>query len=144
MSFSLKVGQVRHLKPGDDLELKLSKTKTFRRVTMNAAVIETVQVYLNKVNLNDDWLFLSSRGNRPLRVDTVSTYVKTWCRKVGLIGNYASHTLRKSWGYWQRVGNNAPVPLLMAAYGHSTQAQTLAYLGIQDREIADIYMKMEM
>ncbi len=142
---SLKVGQVRMLNSGDDLELKLSKTKTFRRVTMNGPVIEAIQTYLKSSNLrDDDWLFRSSRRNRPLRVDTVSTYVKNWCRAVGLIGNYASHTLRKSWGYWQRVANNSPIPLLMAAYGHSTQQQTLSYLGIQNREIADIYMKLEL
>ena len=89
---SLKVGQVRHLKPGDDLELKLSKTKSFRRVTVNEAVIQALKSYLEQSGLqDDDWLFRSSRGNRPLRVDTVSTYVKKWCRRIGLVGNYASH-----------------------------------------------------
>jgi hypothetical protein len=31
------------------------------------------------------------------------------------------------------------VPLLMEAFGHATQQQTLAYLGIQADEIAKIY-----
>ena len=142
---SLKVGQVRHLKTGDDLELKLSKTKSYRRVTLNEVVVETVQKYLLKTHLkDDDWLFPSSRKGNHLRVDTVSTYVKTWCKKAGLVGNYASHTLRKTFGYWQRMANNTPIPLLMSAFGHSTQQQTLAYLGIQNREIADIYMKLEL
>ena len=30
-------------------------------------------------------------------------------------------------------------PLLMEAFGHATQRQTLAYLGIQSDEIAQIY-----
>jgi len=35
------------------------------------------------------------------------------------------------------------VPLLMEAFGHATQQQTLAYLGIQAEEIAQIY-EMEL
>lgn len=74
-----------------------------------------------------------------LTVPTVSTMVKTWCRHVGLKGNYGSHTLRKTWGYWQRLERGTAVPLLMEAFGHATQQQTLAYLGIQAEEIAQIY-----
>ena len=65
--------------------------------------------------------------------------VKTWCQRAGLKGNYASHTLRKTWGYWQRIERNTPIPLLMEAFGHATQQQTLRYLGIQSEEIAAIY-----
>jgi len=32
----------------------------------------------------------------------------------------------------------------MAAYGHTSEAQTLDYLGIQSEEIADLYMDMEL
>jgi len=65
--------------------------------------------------------------------------VKAWCADVGLRGNYGSHTLRKTWGYHQLRINNAPIPLLMDAYGHATQRQTLEYLCIEDEEIAELY-----
>lgn len=65
--------------------------------------------------------------------------VKMWCQNVGLKGNYGSHTLRKTWGYWQRLERGTAIPLLMEAFGHATQRQTLAYLGIQSDEIAQIY-----
>ena len=142
---SLRVGQVLNLKPGDSFEIKLRKTKTYRRVTINAAVVEALRAYLDAENPEDnEWLFKSRRGNGPLSVSTVSRYVKTWCKQAGLTGNYASHTLRKTWGYWQRVGNDTPVPLLMVAYGHSTQAQTLSYLCIQNEEIASVYMTLAL
>ena len=143
---SIKVGQVKYLMAGDDFEIKLSKTQSYRRVTVNRVVINTTDKYLKLANLEDgDWLFPSLRNReKALRVDTLSTYVKTWCRESGLRGNYASHTLRKTWGYWQRVENDVPIPILMAAYGHSNQRQTLEYLCIQAEEIADIYMKLEL
>ena len=138
---SLKVSHVQNLKAGDDFEIKLRKTKTYRRVTLNHAVVEAVRTYLSIANLSaDDWLFANSRSGEPLGVPTLSRYVKRWCNEAGLHGNYASHTLRKTWGYWQRVANDTPIPLLMVAYGHSTQQQTLQYLCIQNEEISDIYL----
>lgn len=36
------------------------------------------------------------------------------------------------------------VPLLMRAYGHSSEAQTLEYLCIQPKEINELYLQMEL
>jgi len=72
-------------------------------------------------------------------VSAVNRLVKRWCSDNGLKGNYGSHTLRKTWGYHQRKQKNAPIPLLMEAFGHSTQKQTLDYLGIQAQEIQELY-----
>jgi integrase len=135
---SLKVGQVRSLQPGDVLSVKQSKTGKFRQVTVNGAVVKAVAQHLDANPLADDVpLFQGKRGC--LTVPTVSTMVKTWCAHVGLRGSYGSHTLRKTWGYWQRLERGTAVPLLMEAFGHATQQQTLAYLGIQAEEIAQIY-----
>ncbi|MBO1318317.1 tyrosine-type recombinase/integrase [Acanthopleuribacter pedis] len=139
----IKAGQVRYLKPGDDLEIKLSKTKTYRRVTINQAVTDALGNFFRKERPDDgEWIFKSKQTGGPLKVSTLSNMVKSWCRGVGLAGNYASHTLRKTWGYWQRTECDTPIPLLMAAYGHSNQRQTLSYLCIQDKEIAGIYMSL--
>ena len=139
---SLKVGQVRSLLPGDVLSVKQSKTGKFRQVTVNNAVVEAISLHLAANPLMDDEpLFMGKRGC--LTVPTVSTMVKTWCENAGLKGSYGSHTLRKTWGYWQRMERGTAVPLLMEAFGHATQQQTLAYLGIQAAEIAQIY-EMEL
>lgn len=140
---SIKAGQVRDLAPGGTINLK-TKTKKYRRVALNTAVIDAVKKLLATKEFDDDeFLFKSQRGeNRPIGVDTLSSYVKSWCKNAGLKGNYASHTLRKTWGFWQRIENNTSIPILMRAFGHATQQQTLAYLGIQEAEINDIYMKV--
>jgi len=139
---SLKVGQVRSLLPGDILSVKQSKTGKFRQVTVNNTVVEAISLHLATNPLMDDEpLFMGKRGC--LTVPTVSTMVKTWCENAGLKGSYGSHTLRKTWGYWQRMERGTAVPLLMVAFGHATQQQTLAYLGIQAAEIAQIY-EMEL
>ena len=135
---SIRVRQVRSLNVGDVLELKQSKTHKYRPVTLNGMATSAIQTWLETSQLQDeDNLFTGQRGC--LTVTTVSTMVKTWCQDVGLKGNYGSHTLRKTWGYWQRTERGTAIPLLMEAFGHATQRQTLAYLGIQSDEIAQIY-----
>ncbi|HEY9877284.1 MAG TPA: tyrosine-type recombinase/integrase [Leptolyngbyaceae cyanobacterium] len=135
---SIKVGQVRSLGVGDVLAVKQSKTDKYRQVTLNKTVVAAVEGWLTNTDLGDsEFLFKSQRG--VLTVPTVSTMVKTWYRHVGLKGSYSSHTLRKTWGYWQRLEWGTAVPLLMEAFGHTTQQRPLAYLGIQSEEIAQIY-----
>lgn len=135
---SLTVEQVQGLSEGDVLDIKQRKTHKYRSVTLNRSAIAAIQQLLKSQSFNlGEPLFMGQRG--PLTISTVSTMVKTWCRHVGLKGNYGSHTLRKTWGYWQRIDRGTAVPLLMEAFGHATQQQTLSYLGIQADEIAQIY-----
>lgn len=134
---SITVDQVKHREPGYRLELKQSKTRKYRAVTLNENVIKTVDAWLESKRLaDDDYLFVGLQGR--LTVPYVSTMVKRWCLNAGLRGHYGSHTLRKTWGFWQRQ-RGTPIPLLMEAFGHSTQRQTLDYLCISDDEIASIY-----
>ena len=111
-------------------------------VTLNRPVVTVIQHYLKQdryLRLADDTshLFYSRVGD-VLTVPTVTNLVKSWCAAVGLKGNYGSHTMRKTWGWWQ-YKRGKPVPILMEAYGHSTQKQTLAYLCIQAAEVAELY-----
>lgn len=138
---SITVGQVDYLQAGDRLELKQSKTKKTRAITVNRTVVSAIDRWLSvhPSILADSPLFLSQRGYESLTVPTVSNMVKEWCGEAGLRGNYGSHTLRKTWGYHQLRINGAPIPLLMEAYGHSTQKQTLDYLCIEADEIRELY-----
>ena len=79
-----------------------------------------------------------SDGCASYPVPAFTNLVKGWCQDVNLKGNYGSHTLRKTWGYWQ-YKRGVPLPLLMEAFGHATQQQTLGYLCIQSRDIKQIY-----
>ncbi|MEO0399621.1 MAG: tyrosine-type recombinase/integrase [Pseudomonadota bacterium] len=138
---SISVGQVDYLKPGDRIELLQSKTKKRRGAILNKTVAAALDQWLTVHPYPDrsSPLFISSRGFEALTVPTVSRMVKLWCEEAGLRGNYGSHTLRKTWGYHQLRKNNVPIPLLMEAYGHSTQRQTLEYLCIESNEIEELY-----
>ena len=134
----IKVDQVKDLKPNDEIAINEKKTKKPRRITLNKACISAIQGLLaSKEYSDDDYLFTGQRG--VLTVPTLNQKVKSWCRAINLKGNYGSHTLRKTWGYHQRVTFGTDLPRLMVCFNHSTQRQTLDYLCIQPQEIRDVY-----
>jgi integrase len=135
----IKASMVRGLKPGDSFELKEKKTGKSRRITLNKTCIETIQKLLASYPYMDtDFLFRSQR-RAILTVSSVHNLVKSWCKAIHLKGNFGSHTLRKTWGYHQRVTFGVDLPRLMHCFNHSTQKQTFEYLCIQPEEIKDFY-----
>ena len=153
---SIRLKQVRHLAPGDRLEIKQKKTKKYRAVTLNngsVMAIQTLLEYLDRKALkmkdltwvdDDSFLFAGMDPTKSLTVPYLNNLVKKWCRQANVKGNYGSHSLRKTWGYMQRTKQDTPIPLLMQAFGHASQQQTLAYLCIQDEEIDSIYTSLEL
>lgn len=136
---SITAGKVKDLKPGDHIEVKEKKTGKTRRITLNKAAIEAVTKLLNSRKYEDtDLLFSGQRGQ--LSVSYVNRLVKGWCRLINLKGNYGSHTMRKTFGYHQRVTYGVALPVLVELFGHASQRQTLDYLCVQEEEIYDVYM----
>lgn len=135
----LTIADVQHLKDGDLLDIWQTKNRKYRRVVLNKTVVDALQDWIKVSGLDSTAPLFVSRKGGALTVPTLNNLVKQWCQDAGLVGNYGSHTLRKTWGYWQRKGNKTPLPLLMTAYGHSTEQQTLNYLCIQSDEISELY-----
>ena len=137
---SIKVKQVRNLQVGDQLTVKESKTGKTRTVSVNSLCVDSIQNLLASRDYKDeDFLFMGQRG--VLTVSSLSNLVKKWCKDAG-VGkkgdNYSSHTLRKTWGFMQ-YEQKTPLPVLMKAFGHSSQAITLSYIGLQDADVQNLY-----
>ena len=130
------------VRDNDELVLREKKTGKERRVTMNKAVRKAVKDLLRSPALtalttDASPLFMGRRG--ALTTISVNALVKAWCRQIGLKGNFGSHTLRKTWGYHQRVTFGVGIPELMVCFNHSNQRQTLDYLCVQPEEIKKVY-----
>jgi integrase len=134
----ITAGMVRDIRPGDEIELKERKTRKSRRINLNKAVVDVVQQLLKFREYQEgEILFTGQRG--PLTVPSINRLVKEWCRAINLKGNYGSHTLRKTFGYHQRVTFGVGLPELMVVFNHSNQRQTLDYLCVQPDEVKNIY-----
>jgi len=144
---ALTVGHVAQAMPGGRVTLKQSKTGQYRTVYLNRICVDVVR---NWLDVHPDAqattpLFPSRKkhrlrhGFKALNVSTVSVMIKQWCQEIDLNGNYGSHSMRKTWGYHQRTMNHTSLALLMKALGHSSEFQTMDYIGIQDQEIRQLY-----
>lgn len=135
----LTVGQVRAALEDGGVLVREQKTGKRRHLHLNKAVVQALGPVIDGRDDHEP-LFTGQRG--PLTVPTVSRMVKRWCGHVNLRGNYAAHSLRKTWGYHQRVTFGVDIPTLMVAYNHSTQRQTLDYLCVQEREVRDCFQNV--
>lgn len=112
------------------------KTRKENKITLHNDVYKEVMNYIERNNLTDnDYLFFSQKGmNKPLTRTQgyeIMQQIKVGCK---LPYNIGTHTLRKTYGYWfyKQTGD---VVALQSILNHSTPAQTLIYIGMQQKEV---------
>ena len=135
---------VEKLKPGETFLMREKKTQKKRLVAINQATYEAIQNYL-KVRPKtspEAPLFLSRTGHeKAITVSSLNALVKLWGQQVGIRENLGSHSLRKSFGYHQRM-KGISIPTLLVIFNHSSQKQTLDYLGINEEEIIEAFQNV--
>ena len=101
---SIKVGQVDYLKTQDRLDLKQSKNKKYRSITLNATAIEAIQNWL-EVHPDvrpDAPLFISAKTKLALNSVTITSMVKAWTKRT-------HHVLQLTFGCLLRSAAISPV-----------------------------------
>lgn len=137
----LKAGQVKDLKVGSTLTIREGKTKKKNVLVVNKSVFKALKGYLETVRPSDnDYLFKSRKGDQALTIQSVNRLIKKWTGAINLKGNYGAHTLRKTWGYHQRVTYGVGFEIIAKRYNHSSPAITMRYLGIEDKEVHSTLM----
>jgi integrase len=137
----IKVVQVHDLKPGDVLNIVESKTGKDNVLVINKSVYKALYAYLKDISsTSGNYLFKSRKGTSHLSSQSVGRLVKTWAAAINLNGNYGAHTLRKTWGYHQRVNHGVGFEILCKRYNHSSPSITMGYLGIESKEVRDVLM----
>lgn len=85
----------------------------------------------------DDYVFVGERGK--MTTSFLNRLIKTWCENVELEGNFSTHTLRKTWAYHQYKTFDVRLPVLMQALNHSSERQTLTYIGLLAEDVEAAY-----
>ena len=112
------------------------KTRKENKITLHEDIYKEVMSYINRNKLTEgDYLFWSQKGvNKPLtRIMgyEIMQQLKEGCK---IPYNIGTHSLRKTYGYWfyKQTGD---VVALQSILNHSTPAQTLIYIGMQQKEV---------
>lgn len=123
---SLKVGNLRNK---THIEIIEKKTNKPRRIFINKQVANAFNTYLNKYLFISDeaHLFYGQKGG-VLDVKTVHKMIKRACRDLKLVGNFGSHTMRKTFAYhaFQYCNN---LVLIRDLFNHSDTHVTRIYVG---------------
>ena len=70
--------------------------------------------------------------------------MKKWTSAINLKGNYGAHTLRKTWGYFQRKHYSVGFEVICKRFNHQSPSVTMRYLGITDKEVENILTNNEI
>ena len=150
INVGLRIGDLLSLKISDVIDeagnvrkgvmIKEQKTKKLREFELNKSAREAIRLYLSchKEPNREAYLFSSRKGRDAITTRSAHKIIKTTLRKLGIKGNYGTHSLRKTFGY-HRYSNGVTVETLQKVFNHSSSTVTLRYIGIDKEVICDAY-----
>ena len=127
---------------------KTRKTNKFVKLYFNQTVKKAITNYIDEYNVDnlDEYLFKSRKGGA-ITEKSLWKIIVDAANDAGLEGNYGSHTLRKTFGFWvyhnAEDKNNALV-ILQTIFNHSSPAITSRYIGLTDNEISDVFNTLNL
>ncbi|QQK74203.1 tyrosine-type recombinase/integrase [Salicibibacter cibarius] len=136
---ALKVGDLRGQ---DNITITEGKTKKRKRFPLNAAIKKAVKECVPAEVSADEYVFKSRKGvNKPIGRVQAYTVLNDAVERAGLtdkVGKIGTHTMRKTFGA-KAYENGTDLAMLMRIFNHSSQNETLKYIGIQQRDIDEVY-----
>ena len=122
----------------DRLNIRERKTGKEADRLINNDATRALRRYLATRPISPDFrhepLFLSQKRNRDGTMRSVGRFhifrlMRDLALQVGILDNIGTHSLRKTYGYWL-YKNETPLATIMRLLNHSSETQTLVYIGI--------------
>ncbi len=119
-------------------------------VVINQSIREAFEEYLETypgvAENSENFVFFNTKTNtyaEPIKRGQAWKFITTICREVGLQGNYGTHSLRNTWGYYARM-SGVDLALIMHKLNHESIAYTKRYLGITDDELEAVAHRLNL
>ena len=120
-------------------ETKTGKTKNY---LINNSAKKALIEFLGETPPKGNFLFESRKGENPITRIQAYRILNNAAELVG-IPNIGTHSLRKTFGY-HAYKNGYPVALLQKLFNHSSEKDTLRYIGITQDEIDEVYINVNL
>lgn len=148
-AFGLRISDLLKLKVGDlrgkdSLTIVEAKRKKRRVITFSPSVKQAIKELDGN---DDDYVFKSRKGaNKPISRVQAYRILNDAAERAGIadkIGGIGTHSLRKTFGY-RLYEQGINITRIMAILGHSSEKETLRYIGVTADEIADAYKAIDV
>ena len=139
----LKVGDIRGQEFITIREKKTGKAKRFRINNAIKREFKRYEASIKRLLSDDDYLFPSRKGGKPITRFQAYRVLNDAARKVGIEDEIGCHTLRKTFGY-HAYHAGTDLALLQSIFNHSSQSITLRYIGIKQDDIDEVYANIEL
>jgi len=125
------------------LSLIEQKTQKQAVIALNENLIQALSLYLNSILpvKENQYLFTAETAEAPLRREQAFRIISQAWTDLKLPGKISCHTLRKTFGYHAWAAGINPA-LLVAIYNHSSYNITKRYLGIEQDDKDQVFLKM--
>lgn len=121
-------------------ERKTGKAKSFPLNTSARAALRLYVGTFKDLDMERP-LFKSRKGEgRPISREQAYRILRQAAKTAG-ISNIGTHTMRKTFGYWA-YKSGVDLSFLQKILNHSSQDQTLRYIGILQDDMDDVYRKI--
>ena len=124
---------------GDYVILHEKKTGKRKQIRINNAIKKALKELLPADAQPDDYLFPSRKGNGPITRVQAYRILNAAAKRAGIDFAFGCHSLRKTFAY-HAYKNGTDIALLMRVLNHSSQRETLRYIGIEQESIDDVYI----
>lgn len=131
----LNVGDVKNK---DYISIIERKTKKYKKFPINIKLKHMFQEYTQ--DKNEDMPLFSTKYNN--RLDRIESYriIKRASKTANVKVNIGTHSLRKTFGY-HHYKQFKDIAILQKIFNHSSAEITLRYIGIEQDEIDNTYIK---
>lgn len=125
-------------------ELCEEKTGKSKKIKLNSTVKKAIKSYVigSGLNYNDCLFYSRKKAYRHITTRQAWNILSTAAADLG-IQNFATHSLRKTWGYWSYKESRYNIALIMDMFNHTNEAQTLKYIGINQEQKDLLYSAVQ-
>ncbi|MEK5103759.1 site-specific integrase [Cytobacillus sp. FSL M8-0252] len=137
---ALTVGDVRGK---DTLAIKETKTRKSKRFKLNPAIQKAIRELVPDDADDNAPLFPSRRGTKAISRVQAWRILNDAAKRVGLDIEIGTHTLRKTMAY-HAYKSGVDISLLMNVLNHSSQRETLRYIGVTQEQVNGVFESINL
>src|SRR5690554_5075944 len=119
---------------GDHIRVKEKKTGKYRLIRIN----DSIRKAIAELAPDSGYLFPSRKGGKPISTTQAYRRLTEAAERAGLPYNFGTHSMRKTWAL-HAYKNGQDLATIQKALNHSSQRETLRYIGIVQDTLDNLF-----